>query len=338
MNSERGPALSLVGIIANPASGKDIRRLVAYGSVFDNQEKVRIVRRILMGLTSLGVDQVCFMPDYYGIVLRAKETLKTKIPIFPANFKPTASQSDSINAARIMEERGAGCIVTLGGDGTNRAVAKGNQRVPMLPVSTGTNNVFPYMVEATLAGLAAGLVAQKLVSPEESLYHSTRLEIVRNGEVVDLALVDAAVYDDPFIGSRAVWNMEKVRQVFLNRAEPDTIGLSSIGGLIRTVKAEEPCGLNLILGTKGRRVTAPVAPGIIQTVIVEKEETMALDEEMDVILTPSVLALDGEREIELKAGQKTQVKLTENGPLVVDVSKTMTAAAQKGIFLNETGD
>ena len=32
-----------VGIIANPASGKDIRRLVAFGSVFDNEEKVSIV-------------------------------------------------------------------------------------------------------------------------------------------------------------------------------------------------------------------------------------------------------------------------------------------------------
>ena len=29
-----------VGIIANPASGKDIRRLVAHGSVFSNLEKV----------------------------------------------------------------------------------------------------------------------------------------------------------------------------------------------------------------------------------------------------------------------------------------------------------
>jgi predicted polyphosphate/ATP-dependent NAD kinase len=34
-----------VGIIANPASGKDIRRLVAYGSVFDNNEKVNIVKK-----------------------------------------------------------------------------------------------------------------------------------------------------------------------------------------------------------------------------------------------------------------------------------------------------
>src|SRR5690349_24031837 len=28
-----------IGLIANPASGKDIRRLVAHGSVFDNEEK-----------------------------------------------------------------------------------------------------------------------------------------------------------------------------------------------------------------------------------------------------------------------------------------------------------
>lgn len=32
-----------VGIIPNPASGKDIRRLVVYGSDFDNHEKVNIV-------------------------------------------------------------------------------------------------------------------------------------------------------------------------------------------------------------------------------------------------------------------------------------------------------
>jgi len=42
-----------VGIIANPASGKDIRRLVALGTVFDNQEKLNIDRRILLGLDAL---------------------------------------------------------------------------------------------------------------------------------------------------------------------------------------------------------------------------------------------------------------------------------------------
>ena len=42
--------MTAVGIIANPASGKDIRRLVAHGSVFDNDEKANIVRRVLLGL------------------------------------------------------------------------------------------------------------------------------------------------------------------------------------------------------------------------------------------------------------------------------------------------
>ena len=46
-----------IGIIANPASGKDIRRLVAYGSVFDNFEKTNIVKRILKALDALQVDE-----------------------------------------------------------------------------------------------------------------------------------------------------------------------------------------------------------------------------------------------------------------------------------------
>lgn len=60
--------MDAVGIIANPASGKDIRRLVAYGTVFDNQEKVNIVRRVLLGLAAVGIKQVVFMPDYFGMI------------------------------------------------------------------------------------------------------------------------------------------------------------------------------------------------------------------------------------------------------------------------------
>ncbi|MHB9090146.1 MAG: ATP-NAD kinase, partial [Chloroflexota bacterium] len=52
--------MATVGIIANPASGRDIRRLVAHGSVFSNNEKVNIVRRILLGLDAAGVDHVLF--------------------------------------------------------------------------------------------------------------------------------------------------------------------------------------------------------------------------------------------------------------------------------------
>jgi predicted polyphosphate/ATP-dependent NAD kinase len=117
-----------VGIIANPASGKDIRRLVAYGSVFDNEEKVNIVRRILLGLEAAGVDEVLIMPDTYGIGARAldglsRRKLRPRVDIIQMEIGH--SGVDSTLAARLLKEQGVGAIVVLGGDGTCRAVAKG---------------------------------------------------------------------------------------------------------------------------------------------------------------------------------------------------------------------
>ena len=68
--------MSRVGIIANPASGKDIRRLVARASVFDNNEKINILQRILLALDAAGVDEVLIMPDYYGLGERALDGLR----------------------------------------------------------------------------------------------------------------------------------------------------------------------------------------------------------------------------------------------------------------------
>ena len=324
--------MSLVGIIANPASGKDIRRLVAFGSVFGNQEKVRIVRRVLLGLAAVGVKHICYMPDYFGIVERALDHIKVPATIFPANFPLKGSQEDSVRAARIMREKGATCIVTIGGDGTNRAVVKGSGAAPILPISTGTNNVFPSMVEGTIAGLAAGLIAMKRVPLDESTFLSTKLEVLVNGEVVDLALVDVVVCDDLFVGSRAVWDMDKVRQIFLNRAEPDSIGLSSIGGLIHPIKAEEPLSLCLELGDGGRPVTAPVAPGMIKQVFIKGQKIMEMGDEVAVTVVPSILALDGEREVEIRPGQQAAIRLEKDGPVVVDVKQTMTAAMKSGML------
>jgi predicted polyphosphate/ATP-dependent NAD kinase len=322
-----------VGIIANPASGKDIRRLVAFGSSFDNQEKVRIARRVLLGLEAVGVEHVCYMPDYHGIVPKALDSLKLNIPVSPLDFNTKADQRDSTKAAEIMEELGATCIVTMGGDGTNRVVAKGTTRVPVLPISTGTNNVFPFMIEATVAGLAAGLVARRLVPLEESTFSSTKLEVKLDGTVVDLALVDVAVCEELFVASRAVWDMRKVHRVFLNRAEPHCIGLSSIGGLIHPVRAEEGQCLCLDIGGNGCRVKAPVAPGVIEEVLVSGFAIMNVGDEMEVETVPSVLALDGEREVSVRPGQSAVIRLAADGPVVVDVKRTMYSAMNRKVLV-----
>ena len=327
--------MSMVGIIANPASGTDIRRLVAYGSVFNNQEKVRIVRRILLGLKAAGVKQIRYMPDYYGIVERALDALNIGLDISPLRFDAKADQRDSMHAAGLLADDGAGCIVTLGGDGTNRVVAKGTSRTPILPVSTGTNNVFPYMIEGTIAGLAAGLIANESVPRKVGTFASTRLEVLVDGELTDVAIVDAVVCDDIFIGSRAVWKIDKIRQVFLNRCSPANIGFSSIGGMLRAIAPEDPSGMVLELdhsGNAGQAVTALVAPGVIETVVVTNAHLMAPGEAIELGRRPCVIALDGEREVEIKRRQKAAIRLSLDGPMVVDVNRTMTFAMQHHIL------
>ncbi|NOX32729.1 MAG: ATP-NAD kinase [Deltaproteobacteria bacterium] len=328
--------MSLIGIIANPASGKDIRRLVAYSSVVDNQEKIRVVRRVLMGLQAASIHHIAYMPDYHGIVERALDGLHADLSAERLQFEVKADQRDSIKAAQLLAQQGAGCIVTLGGDGTNRVVAKGAGQVPILPLSTGTNNVFPYMVEGTVAGLAAGLIGTGKVSREEGTFQSTRLEVVIENKVADIALVDAVVSADVFIGSRAIWKTDKIRQIFLNRSSPANIGFSSIGGMLRSIAPDEPFSMALELGKNGLSVTAPIAPGIIEDVLIENMQLMAAGEEMDITFSPCVVALDGEREVEIKKGQKATIRLSADGPFVVDVSRTMAFAVNKENFFSSS--
>jgi predicted polyphosphate/ATP-dependent NAD kinase len=322
-----------VGIIANPVSGKDIRRLVAHGSVFDNQEKVRIVRRMLMGLQAVSVDRVFYMPDNYAIVDRAVRGCKVSMEISPVPMKIENNQDDSTRAGRWMEENGVGCIIVLGGDGTCRAVAKGVDRAPLMPVSTGTNNVFPYMVEATVAGLAAGLICCGFVSMSRGAYRTCRLEIVRNDALVDIALVDVATYEDLFVASRAIWDVTRVSEVFLTRCRPESIGLSSIGGQLCTITPRDKRGLHLLMGGGDTTVLAAIAPGLLQEVGIERSSEMAVGELYEIRHSPCVLALDGEREIEVRTGQSVHVRLSEHGPYVVDIARTMEAAQKSGVFV-----
>ena len=81
-----------------------------------------------------------------------------------------------------MRARGASVIVVLGGDGTARAAPVESGDVPVLPLSTGTNNAFPEMWEATVAGTAAGLLATGRVPADEAGYRAKVLRVeVRPG-------------------------------------------------------------------------------------------------------------------------------------------------------------
>ena len=70
---------------------------------------------------------------------------------------------------------------------------------------------------------------------------------------------------------------------------------------------------------------------MIKKVFVKSRQVMKPGQEIPIGLAPSVLALDGEREVEIRPGQRAAVRLAEKGPRVVDMHRTMASAMQSAM-------
>jgi|TARA_B100000809_G_scaffold200443_1_gene200718 predicted polyphosphate/ATP-dependent NAD kinase len=331
-------------MIANPAASKDIRRLVAQGRVVPDWEKVNTLKRALLGLQAVGVDRVVAMPDSSHLVARARDDSNLSLELESLDMPALYTEGDTVRAAQMMEEMGVGCVITLGGDGTNRAVAKGSSAIPIVAVSTGTNNVFPTMIEGTLAGLAAGLVVQGELDLSRVTVVSKMLEIYIDGQYQDMALVDVALSRERFVATRAIWDMSTIYEVFLTRAEPSSIGLSSIGGRLQPLSLEEEGGLYYRLANSDGaesasrnpdnsiKVLAPIAPGMISTVPIADWRLLVEGERVPVEPRFCTIALDGERSISVTPEHKVEIGISRTGPPVVQVELVLETAAKLGLF------
>ena len=346
--------MALVGIIANPAASKDIRRLVAQGRVVPDWEKVNVVRRALLGLQSVGVDRVLAMPDSSHLVQRAADDPHLSVEVELLRMSALYNEGDTVRAAAAMAELDVGCVITLGGDGTNRAVARGSCELPMVAISTGTNNVFPVMVEGTTAGMAAGLVASGSVPLEQAAVRSKTLAVIVDGEDRDIALVDVALSKERFVATRAIWDMNTIYEVFLTRAEPSSIGLSSIGARLEAVSIADEGGLHYRIaavenaegdsedgsqdGLSGERVDghlyvrAPIAPGSVPVVGIESWQRIAEGHRVAIDRRSSTVALDGERSFSVNSSNLLEIEVRRDGPPVVSVDATLRHAAAAGVF------
>jgi predicted polyphosphate/ATP-dependent NAD kinase len=329
-----------VGVIANPASGRDIRRLTSSANAVPNLEKVHILVRMLRALDALAVERVVFMPDPTGLAQKVEHELRGELATTLIETVPllvlTGRAQDSLRAAAAMREMDCALIVVMGGDGTCRVVSKACAEVPILPVSSGTNNVFPQFVEGTLLGLAAGALALQCVDENLCCERVPVLELHRvGGRVEDIALVDVAVVDAEDIGSRAVWRPETIRELYLTRARPSQIGLSSIGGWYAPVESTEDCGLYFEFCGDGERVAAPIAPGLIGAVKVSAHGLLADSESRQIRHEVGVVALDGEREIVLSGDDPLWVRYKRSGTRVVKLEATLEQAARRGMMRGE---
>ncbi len=337
--------MSKVGIIANPVSARDIRRIISHAGNLPINDRANIVLRMLTGLSSVGVDEVLIMPENGGIRTHLMRTINREEKIgvhrFPRisylDMPVTATSDDSAEAARQMNEIGVGAIVVLGGDGTNRVVVSKCGNTPIAGVSTGTNNAFPELREPTITGLAVGLAVTGQIPCEHAFRFNKRLE-VRVNDQREIALVDVAVVADRFIGARAIWKTESFRDLFVTFGRPDGIGMSSIVGLLAPLDRETPEGRRIQLAPlekASRRMIAPIAPGLIEEIGIDFIEKMNPNE----IYLPSVsagsFALDGERELTFNETDDVSIRLQPDAFRTIDVPGCMAYAAKHCLLTSE---
>lgn len=323
-----------VGLVANPASGKDIRRLAGKASVFDNREKLAIVRRAVIGAIAAGARRFVYMSDSHGIVKQAiaETTIPRGVRFEALPSSGTASAMDTIVAAEQMAQKDCAVVLVLGGDGTNRAFVRGWRDATLVSLSTGTNNVFPVMAEATVAGMALGLIAADKVASRLVATQAKVIDVDIEAEEQDIALIDAVITRDAFIGAKALLDPSQLKEALLCRAEPAAVGITSLGGLVRPVSDKDDFGLHLTFTKGGRQLLAPIGPGMFAKVEIGKTRLVKFDQAVKA-QGPSVIALDGERERVIAPGQRIEMRISRRGPWVVDLAATLQRAAKQKIFL-----
>ena len=308
-----------VGIIANPISARDIRRVISHAGNLPINDRANIVLRMMAGLAAAGVQEVVVMPENGGIRFHLERSIRREARLGHANFPQlrylnmpvTATPEDSARAARMMAAEGVAAIVVLGGDGTNRVVVSACGKVPVAGVSTGTNNAFPELREPTITGLAVGLAATGQVPPDVALRPNKWLEVALNDRR-EIALVDVAV----------------------TFGLPQAIGMSAIAGLCDPVDRAAPEGRHIRLSPDApRQLLAPIAPGLIDRLGIAGVARMAPGRAHAPSIPAGSLAFDGERELTFTESDQVSVRLVPDAFRTIDVPACMAHAAAAGLFI-----
>lgn len=329
--------MATLGLIVNPAAGRDIRRLTGGASVVDNYAKRRVAECVCDGLTVASEPlEMLVMPDRTGIADHVVGEAPAEIDATTLELSIEESPADTRRAAATFREA-ADVAVVLGGDGTTRDAALELGDVPLVAVSTGTNNVVPSAVDGTVAGAAAGLIATGMVSAEAVTTRHGMVDARAEtpvGERRLTGLAAAEVSSQSFIGTRALLDPSDLRGGVVSQAHPGDIGLPAVAGALEPLSPTDPGGVAVRLADPTdapRSVRAIVAPGVTATIGVTACERLEPNESVAFDVPDGVVGADGERELELT---DATVELTPvpDGPRLVDVHAALEAGARAGGF------
>ena len=350
-----------VGLIVNSAASRDVRRLTSLARTVDVHERVNAVARILRGLSAASVDEILYMPEAAHVVERALDELKAATPGPSAVDHPpvravTLPGGEATDArgtaatAAAMARAGVACVVTIGGDGTNRAVVSGWPDAVLLPLPGGTNNAFAVPVDPTAAGIAAGLFAADPATFAHRAHPRPRIEVRVDGRDAAIALIDVALVREGWVGAHAIWDPAVLEEAVVARSDPSLTGLAGLGGMVAPLDPDPPRALHLRFGPGGSPILAPLGPGHLAAIGVLDWSIVGLDEPVELRGTgaaatrngrttgsPATIAFDGEREIVVWPGQRVEVRLSRRGPRVLDAAGLLRESAARGLVATPRG-
>jgi hypothetical protein len=327
-----------VAICVNPMSGRDVRRLAARATNMTHEAKRDIVARVAAGADALGVTDIYVTREPFRIASAALEHMPLHARVHVLDPPIRNSAEDTEASVRAFLDAGCTTLVSLGGDGTNRAIVRSLNGdagdVHLIPLSTGTNNVFPVLAEPTIAGMVAALQARGALATFPGKRRAKVIHVGGVGRhdapVHDVGLIDGVLLRDDHVGNLLPFDAARIDRLLLTRAEPDAVGMSPIGGLLEVVDEADEAGLLVEMGP-GVRFRAPLSPGSFQTVEVSSVTRVAFD-----VAVPfngeGVLALDGDRDHKIPAGRGLHLTIRRDGPWVLDLASAMRWAVARGII------
>ena len=182
--------------------------------------------------------------------------------------------------------------------------------------------------------MVAGLNALgKTADMPESLRPRAKILYLQTPTGADIGLIDAVLLRNDQVGSTLPFDADRLDSMLLTRAEPNSVGMSPIGGFIDPVYAENNWGLWVEMGGHEQLIRAPLSLGHFREVIVRRVQRTAFDE-THTFLGPGVIALDGDRDHGLQEGDTASVTLRRDGPRILDIEGIMRWAVGAGIMFS----
>lgn len=299
----------LVGLVANPASSKDVRRLTGLARVIDIEEKANLVARLLVGLGSVPGIEVLALDDRSGLVRRAvKQAGSPGAPVGYLPVEAEGSEVDTRNAASALADLAAKALVTVGGDGTVRAAAEGWPSAPLVPIAAGTNNAFALSDEPTVVGLATAIA---VIEQPGAFVDTTAVE-VHTSEGVATAVIDAVVVRNSWVGAGAIWEPGELVEALVTSSRRTAVGIASISAALGPLQSGHARHIRFGRNTTVRAV---FGPGVVLDVAVADHEDLPIGTLVTLTADGGLVALDGERRLPAANGSASVI----NGPRILDL-------------------